>query len=275
MGKSDATRLSLRWRRAARSLDGGVRAAYLKSESRAHPLSLVVEALDAVCAAAEQAEPEARELLVTMVDWLGEPGESEFAQRLRQEAGASSCLALARLLRRPVKGEGPGSVPPGAGPLEGAFPNTYQDARSRSGSGRHWHVAHTRCPRKVVRDPHPIVIRTLLGNPKVVEADVVRLAARRPGHPEVLAEIARAHHWAHRIRVRMSLVLNPSTPLELAVLLLALLDRTQLREVATSADLAPVLRAAARDLLVRRPPVHLGAHLDVHLGDGGEKAPEH
>lgn len=273
---SDAARLSLRWRRAARSLDGGLRAAYLKSESRAHPFALVVEALDAVCAAAEQAEPEARELLVTMVDWLGEPGESEFAHRLRQEASIRSCLALARLLRRPVRGEGPGSVPPGAGSLEGRVPE-YVPGRSLTLGER---KALARRPtrgalEKLFSDPHPVVIRTLLGNPKVVEADVVRLAARRPGHPEVLAEIARAHHWAHRIRVRMSLVLNPYTPLELTVLLLALLDSTQLREVATSADLAPVLRAAAHDLLVRRPPVHLGAHLGVHLGDGGEKAPEH
>ena len=52
---------------------------------------------------------------------------------------------------------------------------------------------------KLFADPHPVVIRTLLANPKVIEADVIRLAARRPNQPEVLAEIARSPRWAHRV----------------------------------------------------------------------------
>ena len=64
---------------------------------------------------------------------------------------------------------------------------------------------------KLFSDPHPSVIRTLLENPKVVEADVVRLAARRPGNPEVLAEVVRSPRWAHRLRVRISAARNWSS----------------------------------------------------------------
>jgi hypothetical protein len=107
---------------------------------------------------------------------------------------------------------------------------------------------------KLFADPHPMVIRTLLGNPKVVEDDVVRLTARRPVDPDVLAEVARSPRWAHRVRVRMAIVLNPDTPLELSIPLLALLVRPELELVSGASSLAPTLRAAALDLLERRPP---------------------
>jgi len=112
---------------------------------------------------------------------------------------------------------------------------------------------------KLFADPHPAVIRTLLANPKVVEDDVVRLTARRPADPEVLAVIARSPRWTHRVRVRMAIVLNPDTPPELSIPLLALLLRPELELVAGASLLVPTLRAAARDLLDRRPPLRKSA----------------
>jgi hypothetical protein len=108
---------------------------------------------------------------------------------------------------------------------------------------------------KLLADPHPAVIRTLLANPKVVEDDVVRLAARRPNDPAVLAEVGASPRWAHRVKVRMAMVLNPDTPPSLAIPLLALLVRGELKLVAEATGLSPALRAAAHDLLARRPPV--------------------
>jgi hypothetical protein len=111
---------------------------------------------------------------------------------------------------------------------------------------------------RLFTDPHPVVIRTLLANAKVVEDDVVRLAARRPGNLEVLAEIARSP-WSHRVRVRLALVLNPDAPPQLAMPLLTLLVTSELRQVTSTAQLSPALRAAAHDLLARRPPVRIPA----------------
>ena len=107
---------------------------------------------------------------------------------------------------------------------------------------------------KLLGDPHPAVIRTLLQNPKVVEDDVVRLAARRPNDPAVLAAVAGSPRWAHRVKVRMAIVLNPDAPPAVAIPLLALLVRPELKLVASTAGLTPALRAAAHDLLLRRPP---------------------
>jgi hypothetical protein len=52
----------------------------------------------------------------------------------------------------------------------------------------------------------------------------------------------------------MAIVLNPDTPVELSIPLLALLVRPELELVSSATSLAPALRAAALDLLERRPP---------------------
>jgi hypothetical protein len=253
VAKSDAALLSRRWQRACRALDGGLRVAYLRTELETRSLGAVAEALDDVCTAAEQAEPGAREMLVALVDLLAEKEQTTLAQRLREEAAGRSLLALARLLRRPATVPPSRSSPPSAS--ETRIPD-YGAGRTLTLGER---KALARRPTrkamdKLFADPHPMVIRTLLANPKVVEDDVVRLAARRPVDPEVLAEVARSPRWAHRVRVRMSIVMNPDTPLELSIPMLALLVRPELELVSSATSLAPTIRAAARDLLERRPP---------------------
>jgi len=107
---------------------------------------------------------------------------------------------------------------------------------------------------RLLTDPHPDVIRGLLKNPRLTEDDLVRLIARRPSRPDVLAEIARATRWVHRSRVRLALLLNPDTPPELATPLASLLLRHELRIVVESTQLAPSLRAACLERLARKPP---------------------
>lgn len=254
MGESGAAGLAERWKKTLRALDGPLRAAYLKSEITGHPLAVVAEALDLACACAEQAEPDARELLVGLVDVLAERERLGWVQALREEAAGRALLSLARLLRRPTPSI-PVSVSPAATPGAPHVPD-YGSGRTLTLGER---KALARRPtrkslEKLLTDPHPVVIRTLLANPKLTENDVVRLVARRPGHPEVLAEIARSA-WSHRVRVRMALVLNPDAPVDLSIPMLALLVRPELRQVVEAAYLLPAVRAAAHELLARRPPV--------------------
>jgi hypothetical protein len=73
---------------------------------------------------------------------------------------------------------------------------------------------------RVLRDPHPDVIRILLDNPTVVEADVVRLCAQRPARAQVLGAVFLHQRWVLRYRVRLALALNPFTPEEITLQLL-------------------------------------------------------
>ena len=100
---------------------------------------------------------------------------------------------------------------------------------------------------RVLQDPHPDVIRILLDNPALREADVVRLCARRPGQPAVLGEIFRHPRWVSRYHVQLSLVLNPHTPEEIALQLLPHLTPNDRREVLRSLQLPATVRDACRE----------------------------
>jgi hypothetical protein len=258
--------LAQRWRRACRSIEGPYRAAYLRSEMTSRAPEHIALALDQVCFAAEQAEPDAQELLIALVDLLAAHDIGALVRELKREAVARSLLSLERLLRRPLQGgdrAGDGKAPGDGASDETKIPD-YGFGRPLTLGER---KALARRPTrkamdKLLSDPHPVVIRTLLGNPKLVEADVLRLAARRPGRPGVLAQIACNARWSRRRRIRMAIVLNPDAPLALTIPLLALLLRPELEQVVTSTLLDPVLRGAARDRLDRRPPSSLQPSTD-------------
>jgi hypothetical protein len=110
---------------------------------------------------------------------------------------------------------------------------------------------------KLLLDPHPEVIRQLLRNPLVTEDDVLRLAAKRPNRPDVLTEIARSVRFIHRAPVRLAVILNPDTPLEIAGPIAGLLMRQELRLVAESTHVSPAVRALCLEHLERRPPGEL------------------
>ena len=99
---------------------------------------------------------------------------------------------------------------------------------------------------RVLRDPHPDVIRILLGNPGLTEADVVRLCARRPVSTEVVREVFRSPRWIVRYPVKVAIVLNPHTPLDVALQIAPHLTAPDSKRVETAEDLADELREACR-----------------------------
>ncbi|RME23274.1 MAG: hypothetical protein D6798_13865 [Deltaproteobacteria bacterium] len=73
------------------------------------------------------------------------------------------------------------------------------------------------------------VIRQLLDNPRIIERDVVKIAAMRPTRPEILELIATHRRWASRYPVRRALALNPYTPTPIVRRLLPTLMRQDLK----------------------------------------------
>jgi hypothetical protein len=233
--------------------DASLRADYVASVVRDADIASLARALDGVCEQAEQAEAPAREALLSVVDALNAVGMEDRVQLLREQAAGESLLALERLLRQPVRG--PESAPPAAGAKGaraiaiGGRPMTLGERKSLARRPDRDTMEH------LLADPHPDVIHRLLRNPRVLEDDVVRLAARRPGRADVLAEIARATKWVHRPRVRMALVMNPATPAPIAARIAGLLLRPELELVVGSPTVPAPVRAVCREHLERRPPV--------------------
>jgi len=97
---------------------------------------------------------------------------------------------------------------------------------------------------RVLRDPHPDVIRVLLTNPVLTEDDVVRLCASRPISGAVLRAVFGSTRWVLRYRVRRAMVRNPHCPVDVAVQLGLHLTSLDAREVVASPELSDELRAA-------------------------------
>jgi hypothetical protein len=104
---------------------------------------------------------------------------------------------------------------------------------------------------RCLRDPHPHVVRILLGNPVLTETDVVRLCARRPVSTEALREVFRSPRWMVRYPIKVALALNPYTPLDIALQLAPHLRAQDLRRLVSSEELHDELREACRRLTGR------------------------
>lgn len=248
--------------RAVLSLaDGGLRAEYVASVARSWDVAVLAPVLDEVCERAEQANPGAREAMLAVVDALNSEGMDDVVQRLREEAAGESLLALERLIRPPAKSARPPGTP-------ASRANVPDDGKGRPLTlGERKSLARRpdrETMQRLLADPHPAVIHRLLRNPRVLEDDVVRLAAKRPGRSDVLAEIARSTKWVHRPRVRMALVMNPATPPEMAARIVGLLLRPELELVAGSPAVPAPVRAVCLEHLERRPPVEEREDERVH-----------
>jgi len=234
--------------------DVGMRTQLVANDLSSSDVGEIAEALEETCMLAEQAEPRAREVLSAAMPTLTDPASDALVAQLRESAQELGFLALARMLRRRSR--------PAAFPEPPPEPDQRHPGESRVGRaltlGERKALARSRdrfMLDRLLRDPHPAVIRNVLSNTRITEDDVVRLAARRPAFPDVQLEIARHVRWSIRQRVRLALVQNPFTPPSVSVPLLSLLVRPELDQVLAATDVPAIVRGAALDLLERRPPV--------------------
>ncbi len=224
---------------------------------RAHLAELrdaeAAELLCALCEDGERADPDSREALLVVAMLLAADGDSPFVERLRQHADERHLLSLARLLRRGNESNTLRSPSEPPVPDYGAGRElTVGERRSMARS------PNRKVLEKLLRDPHPLVLRQLLGNPRLTEDDVVRLAARRPLHAATVEVLAESPRWLRRQRVRLSLLLNPGTPPAVSMPLLAVCTRCELLEVVHGVDTPLALRGSAQELLERSPPLPRG-----------------
>lgn len=102
---------------------------------------------------------------------------------------------------------------------------------------------------RLIADPHADVVELLLANPHVTERDILRIATSRRSSPGVLMLVLQARRWGPRPRLRRALVRNPNLPLAIALRLVGLLNRQEMRELAGDPGLpAPLAAALGRRL---------------------------
>lgn len=231
--------------------DPELRLGWLEAEIEGLGRATTATVLNAVMEESEAADPDAREALLTIAMLLVDSENGTLVEALRQEAQTQGLFSLERLVRR--------------APAPNVHAAAIEELRIPDyGTGRELSLGErkslARRPdrgafQKLCLDPHPLVIRQLLENPKMVEEDAIRIATLRPARPAALRELTRSHRWMVRPRVRMAILFNPGSPPELAMPLLGLCNREELRDLLKSTETSLVLRGTAQELLARRPPV--------------------
>jgi len=257
-----AAQIALGW---ARTL-GGVRdpklqVPWLREQLQKLGAARAADVLTVVLARAEQREERYGEVLLRASLALGTPALARLKRAIARCAEARHQRGLARFLglgtgvdADELEAEGEDDTPTDApseralSAMDPALRRALQSSQGRPLSlGERKSLARRRdrtLLARAIRDPHPDVVVILLDNPALTEVDVVRLCARRPVQPEVLALVFAHPRWIVRYRIRLTLALNPYTPEALALQLLPHLTATDLRAVARSADLSPRVREA-------------------------------
>lgn len=223
---------------------------WLYAQIQARPFEELAREIAALCDASERLDPSAKEALIAVVVLLAWRGRDPWVTRLRAYAVESSKISLNRLLR--------GYGLPAYYAELGTVPSVHR-GNNEIPLGARKSLArrpNRRILERLLTDPHPQVIRQLLGNPQLTETDLVSLLALRPGRPSTIETLAEFPHWLVCVRIRMAILYSPASPSHIAVPLVALATRPELEEVANSPSVHVVLRATAQEFLERHPPLY-------------------
>ncbi len=224
-------------RRIGAILDPSMRTAYLRFTLLELPPRDVAELLAVTHALAEARSARHETLLSCLSLALSDPACQELREAVARVLDAQHQTVLARALRRDGLGEDDALRVPDFGL---GRPVTLGERKSLARRHDRELIA------RVLRDPHPHVIRILLHNPSLIESDVLRLCAMRPVSAEALREVFQCHRWIVRYPIKLALALNPFTPLDIALQLAPHLHEQDLRRVLEAADLAHELHEACR-----------------------------
>jgi len=106
----------------------------------------------------------------------------------------------------------------------------------------------------LARDAVRLVQTCVLRNPRVTLEEALMMAKNRSLHGDLLRMIADQREWVRHYAVRLALVQNPKTPLQIALNLLTGVQERDMRLIARSKNVSSVLQQQARRTLMRRGP---------------------
>jgi hypothetical protein len=102
------------------------------------------------------------------------------------------------------------------------------------------------------RDSVKLVQACVLRNPRVTLEEALAFAKNRSIQGELLRIIADQREWIRNYSVRLAIVQNPKTPLQIALTLLSGVHERDMRLLAHSKNVSTVVQQQARRYLLRR-----------------------
>lgn len=104
----------------------------------------------------------------------------------------------------------------------------------------------------LLSDPDPVVIGNLLDNPRITEAEVLKIASKRPNSGRILKLVALHPKWSKRYEVAKAVTLNPYTLPRVSIALIEKMLTQDLSAISEDGTIHPEVREIAKDLLLKR-----------------------
>lgn len=101
----------------------------------------------------------------------------------------------------------------------------------------------------LIRDPKKMVSLAVLKSPRLTDGEVRMFAQNKALAEEILTQICRNRSWTRDYGIRKSLVLNPKTPMPLAMGFLRTLNAKDIKEVSKSREVSGVIARTAKRIL--------------------------
>jgi len=100
----------------------------------------------------------------------------------------------------------------------------------------------------LIRDPNPLIARSVLRNNRFSESEIEQIALNRNIDEKVLGEIAKEREWLTKYRIVHALVKNPRTPVAQSVKLVPRMSVRDLRLLSRDRNIPEPVRSTAQRL---------------------------
>jgi len=98
----------------------------------------------------------------------------------------------------------------------------------------------------LIKDSNKVVSMSVLKNPRITEDEVQKVAITKGTNDDMLRQIARNKEWVKNYSIRVGMLTNPKTPLQVSLKLLDSVYEKDLQAVAKSKNIPNALASAAR-----------------------------
>lgn len=165
-------------------------------------------------------------------------------------------------LSLPFDEDAPAAQPANAAPAE----PTAEDAAKVGGEGKFFLISKLKPMEKIrlallgstferfvlIRDSNKAVAMSAIKSPRVNENEATAYAANRTLGRDIIEYIAKRRDWTKLYSIQFNLVLNPKTPLAIAMRLMTRLHAHDVKKVAYSKNISSALAVAARRRMEQR-----------------------
>ena len=97
----------------------------------------------------------------------------------------------------------------------------------------------------LLKDPRQMVAKAVLSNARITEKEIEAIIQSNSSSRELIDTIANSRDLTKKYRVKLALVMNPKTPIRVALRFLDLIRMSDLKKIAKSRNIPNVIKVRA------------------------------